>query len=863
MNWSSFDTDLVDRIFHDGLLQDAAGRKSLLEPFLDVNPELCTFIEDLWMNHDAGDAFPDSSEIHAFALRALEQERNQNLSFGKFVFEKLLSDQPMGIVFRAFDKVHERPVAVKIFQGFGDLQKAMWRFDKEITSLASMESDRIAKLFESGITPYGKPYFAMEFLDGEPITTFCDRNKLSIEERLRLFIKVCEGVQDAHQKMVVHRDLKPENILVVWNGKEPVPKLIDFGIAKSYQANSNNQTEVIAIMGTRAYMSPEVADGNASLVDSRTDIYGLGILLCELLAGVVPDAEDLKIVTNPEWCRIVSNREFVLLSRLLPVGEEETRIADTRQMAPKELKRYLSKELTLIVQHATWRHPQMRYKSSDALARDIENFLKNLPLSVSSSSRFYRTYKFMARNKKGIGIAGAVLLAFFIAFLSVSWSLSRTKKSERRLEAVNQFNHRVFNQVHPNRLGPKVLAADLLEDAETAIQASYGENPDLELPVRLTLGQSYQGLNLHSDALRQYERALEIATSQKSNKYLLSAMEGIAFSQEASQQFSGAKANYVNGFELAKRMLGPGDPQTLRFAAGLANTLSELGERTRAKTLFQETLEAQEAALRPGDVALLATRINFAKFLIQAGENSYARELLEKNMTETILLRNPNHPLLLNSKHFLARVLAGQGETGSAMDLYQSLLQSKQQYLGFYNDDSLATFNDLILLLNKQKRFDLTLQKMDDLFRSWPKEKPVNSQIALTLKHNYGESLLVAGQFAQSEQVLREVLEEKITFYNRENRSTLITEWTIGETLEKLDKAPEAEAVYRAVVEKSPRLLGEEELYTHLFRGLFGKFLMANNGQKEGRILLNRCLPYLKEKNSPYAQEFEKLLVEK
>jgi len=849
-------SETLERLFHEGLELDTAGRKRLLAPFRDSDPTLCRTIESLWDNHRIDGLLPSEEHTSALLSEALSVEASTQDVPENFILEKLISAGPMGEVYKARQKQPSRQVALKILPKIAGTGTTAWRFENEREHLAKMQHPQIATILESGTWPDGRPYFVMEFFEGEAITAFCDSHSLPLKQRLELFAKVCAGVQHAHQKAVIHRDLKPDNILVLEVGGRPEPKIIDFGIAKFPTSPQDTRTAIDTVMGTRAYLSPEAASGNSAKVDIRSDIYALGILLCELLIGVVPDQDRMTEATMVDWCRIVSAREPPSLIRLLPDGERGKTIAKARSTSLWNLRNSVSKELSWIFQKATSLSADARYPSCDALALDLKHYLNHHPVSAGPPSHLYRIGKFLRRHKIPVLFSLVLFVVALTSFSIVTQAYSKTKRSEQRLLAVNQFNQAIFERAHPNRIGPLARAGDLLIDAETQVDKTYGSHPDLEIAVRLTLAQSFQGIGDSTRAQQQYRLAYEQASSLHGpfHQDTLTALEGVAFAKTFSKDLDGAKTDYRSGFERALEYFGPDNPQTLRFAAGLANVLGDLGERGPAKTLFEDTLARQARVLPASAQALLATRINFARFLIQAGDQKKAENLLRKNLTQANALTHPNHPLLLTSKHFLARTLANQGQREKAEASYRDLLAAKRNLLGAYHDDTLATFNDLVLVLSEMGRSDAALGILQPLFAQWPESKTMQSSVALTLKHNLGENHLKEGQLDQAETVLTKTLAEKLTFFGRDNRSTLITAWTLGECLQKRGDMVAAETQYRQVVDKSGMVLGEEALFTHLFRGLFGKFLMAHGSQEEGQAFIAASLPFLEAKNHPIAK---------
>ena len=344
---------------------------------------------------------------------------------GPYKLLTVLGEGGMGIVYLAEQqRPIRRRVAVKVVKPGMDSKTVLSRFEAEQQALALMDHPHVARVHDAGMTASGRPYFVMEYVEGVPITEHCDKHKLTIEERLRLFLRVCEGIQHAHQKGIIHRDIKPSNILVSGTDGQAVPKIIDFGIAKALMQPLTEKTlytEQGQFVGTPEYMSPEQADMATRDIDTCSDIYSLGAVLYELLAGAVPfDSETLREGGIEHIRRIIREEEPKIPStRLTSLGEQAPVVAQKRRIELGTLAKRLRKELEWIPLKAMRKERDRRYRSALELADDINNYLQGAPLIAGPESTVYRVQKFVKRNRTFVSGA-IVLLTVLVAAAVIS-----------------------------------------------------------------------------------------------------------------------------------------------------------------------------------------------------------------------------------------------------------------------------------------------------------------------------------------------------------------------------------------------------------------------------------------------------------
>jgi predicted Ser/Thr protein kinase len=418
-----------------------AERSAYLDAVCGDNPVLRARVEALLKAYDeAGDFL----EVPAVELNSAVEEspliEGPGTKIGRYELLELIGEGGMGLVYLAQQQEPvKRKVALKIVKLGMDTRQVVARFETERQTLAVLEHPNIAHVFDAGTTETGRPYFVMEYVEGESITKYCDEQKLSIEQRLELFREVCEGVHHAHQKGIIHRDIKPSNILVSTNGDKAVPKIIDFGIAKAITQPLTEQTSFTKqgqLLGTPEYMSPEQAEMAYQDIDTRSDIYSLGVLLYELLAGAPPfDAKRFREGGIDHIQQVICQEEpRTPSSRLTSLGDKAKAVAESRRTQIITLTRRLHRELEWIPMKAMRKDRARRYRSASELADDIQNYLTGIPLIAGPESTIYRARKFV--RKHAGSVASAALVAVVIVLgLVVSIIMGCRAEQARKQEA--------------------------------------------------------------------------------------------------------------------------------------------------------------------------------------------------------------------------------------------------------------------------------------------------------------------------------------------------------------------------------------------------------------------------------------------
>ncbi|MHC4743512.1 MAG: protein kinase domain-containing protein, partial [Planctomycetota bacterium] len=433
----------IKTIFAEALeRQTVEERAAYLDKACADDPDLRSEVEELLKSHDHAGSFLEFEDLNPqITLDQPPPSEREGTVIGPYKLLERIGEGGMAYVYMAEqERPIRRRVALKIIKLGMDTRQVTARFEAERQALAMMDHPNIAKVFDAGATETGRPYFAMELVKGVTITASCDNNKLNTRQRLDLFIQVCNAVQHAHQKGIIHRDIKPSNVMVTLHDGKPVPKVIDFGIAKATSQRLTEKTvftRYAQMIGTPEYMSPEQAEFSGLGIDTRSDIYSLGVLLYELLTGTTPfDAENLRAKGYGEMQRIIRESEPLKPStRLSTMGDALTDIADHRKTSPDLLARLVRGDLDWIVMKTLEKDRTRRYEAVNALAKDIRRHLDNDPVEAGPPDTLYRIRKFIKKRRKTVATA-AIIAALLIIGLIATTTLYFIAEKARNQEAL-------------------------------------------------------------------------------------------------------------------------------------------------------------------------------------------------------------------------------------------------------------------------------------------------------------------------------------------------------------------------------------------------------------------------------------------
>src|SRR5512137_575306 len=451
-------SDLPDEVLFEGALncRSSAERAAYLDQACAGQPELRRQLEVLLAAHDRSGTFLEraAAATDQPTLKLdLPREEAPGTVIGRYKLLEKIGEGGAGVVYMAEQtEPIRRRVALKVIKLGMDTKQVVARFEVERQALALMDHPNIAKVLDAGATETGRPYFVMELVRGIKITDYCDENRLSTEERLNLFVQVCHAIQHAHQKGVIHRDIKPSNILVTLNDGVRVPKVIDFGIAKAIGQQLTDKTVFTAfeqLIGTPAYMSPEQAVMTSMDIDTRSDIYALGVLLYELLTGHTPfDQKELVAAGLDEMRRIIREQEPARPStRLSTLGDpEQTTVAKRRSSEPPQLIHLVRGDLDWIVMKCLEKDRTRRYETANGLADDVMRHLEDEPVLARPPGRVYRLQKLVRRNKLVFAAGAAVVGALLVGLGLSTWLFFKEQAARRRAVAAEETQSQLRQQ---------------------------------------------------------------------------------------------------------------------------------------------------------------------------------------------------------------------------------------------------------------------------------------------------------------------------------------------------------------------------------------------------------------------------------
>jgi len=722
-------------------------------------------------------------------LTSALDESGVGIAIGRYQLLQRIGEGGMGEVWLAEQKEPvRRRVALKLVKAGMNTREVMARFESERQALALMDHPAIAKVFDAGSTPQGTPYFVMEYVAGVPIAAYCDNHRLSTRERLELFIHVCEGVQHAHQKAIIHRDLKPSNILVTEVDGKPAPKIIDFGVAKALVQKLSGEamfTRAGAMIGTPEYMSPEQASSSGEDIDTRTDVYSLGVILYELLAGVPP--LDLRKGTLEEFLRKLREDDAPKPSSRFRTQDPatSTEVARKRHTEPRTLTKQLRGDLDAIALKALEKDRSRRYGSPSDFAADIGRYLSNEAVLAVAPSVAYRARKFARRYRVALVTACAfVLVLIAAAVISIRQSI-RANREAAVAQAVNDFLQNdllaqasAFIQSGPStKPDTDIKVRTVLDRAAQRIQGKFDKQPEVEASIRDTIGLTYMDLGLYPEARTQFERALELhraVLGAKSPKTLktMSRLGRTAHLQGKSPE---DELLVSETLAIQRRVLGPTNPDTLYSMDTLAKVYSGEGKYAQAEALDRQTLEIRRRVLGPEHPETLRSMGNLAGDYFVECKYAESEALLSQPLAVERRVLGPEHPDTLASLDLLAADYLGEGKYAPAEGLSRQILEIRRRVLGPEHPEALLSMGNLAWVYSQEGQYAQAEALEKQTLQIERRVLGPNYPFTLWSMHSLAVDYLNEGKYAQAEALEKQTLEIKRRVLGPEHPSTLGT----------------------------------------------------------------------------------------
>jgi tetratricopeptide (TPR) repeat protein len=756
----------IEPLYHAALAKEPGKRSAYLEAACADDPVLRSEVESLLIFADGRLTGPvPRSELanlwglvagDAAALATSREAVHAPAAIGRYRIIRLLGEGGMGAVYEAEQQQPCRTVALKVIKPGLATPELLRRFEQESQALGRLQHPGIAQIHEAGTADSGcgpQPYFAMEFIRGESLLRYAEAHRLSARQRLEVMAKICDAVHHAHQRGIIHRDLKPGNILVDESGQ---PKILDFGVARATDsdAQATHQTNVGQIVGTLAYMSPEQALGDPLELDTRSDVYALGVILYELLAGRPP----------------------YQVSPLLPDAVQAIREEDPAPLG--SISRVFRGDIETIAAKALEKDKSRRYASASGLAEDIRRYLNYEPIVARPPSVTYQLEKFARRHK---GLVTAVLAVFVVLVAGVvasTWEATRANAESATAKALNDFLQNDLlaqaganTQARPDtRPDPDLKVRTALDRAAARITGRFDRQPLVEASIRQTVGNTYAELGLYAEAQRQMERALQLRRRLLGEKHreTQDTMNSLAWLYREQGRYAQAEPIFAKVLELRRRQRGKEHPDTLTTLADVAVLNLDQGKYAQAEPLLTTVLRARLRVLGEEHADTLATMHNLASLYRDQGKYAQAELLFARVLELRRRVLGEEHPETLISMNTLARVYRFEGKYAQAEPLYTRALELQRRVLGPEHPDTLVTMNNLAVLYRER------------------------------------------GTYAQAEPLFTKILEVRRRVSGPEHPETLISMNNLAWLYQGQGKYQLAEPLYTNVVDLQRRLLGEE-----------------------------------------------------
>ena len=700
---------------------------------------------------------------------------------GSYQIVRSIGEGGMGEVWLAEQKEPvRRRVAIKLIKAGMDTSDVVARFESERQALALMDHPSIAKVFDAGSTAEGRPYFVMEYVAGMPITTYCDRHQLNTRQRLKLFTAVCEGVQHAHQKAIIHRDLKPSNILVTEVDGKPVPRIIDFGVAKatSHRLIANTLfTQAGALIGTLGYISPEQADSGGQDIDTRSDVYSLGVVLYELLSGTLPF--DFRRLAYNEALRWLRERDAPSPStRVRSLREDSELTAMNRGADLPTLIGLLQGDPDAIALRALEKDRARRYSTPTELASDICRYLRSEPVLARTPNAVYHARKFIRRHLLAVSLSSVLALLTVAFAIAQTVELRRIRRERDRADRISGFLTNMFKVPAPSEArGNTVTAREILDRSSNEIERGLEKDFEARTRLMLVMARTYENLGLFSRAHVLMERVLQDL----------------------------------------RKTLGPESPKTLEAMSEMGWILYREGRDADAERLIRTTIDAQSRVQRPEHPSTLESRDRLARILLRRAHYAEVEKLELELIAISSRTQGAENPKTLQYMESLAVALAHQSRFAEAETEYRQILETQRRNLGSDHPDTLTTMHNLAGMFldqgNDEEAEKLYRETLKIEQRVLGPEHPDTANAMTTLANTIRFD---NHRRAEAEGLYRKALAIELRAVGPDHPYTTGAQEGLANVLSEENRFPEAEALLRQILIVRQRFLGPEHTDTLL-----------------------------------------------